>query len=516
MSDTKTTVAAAQTGASMSTLSMPDREITAAEAQTGVTVRPLSVPDTKTTAAAAQTDASMRPLSWFTRIAYGLGDMAQNIMNGALTILTFFYTDYAGVNTATVALAMLISRIFDGFSDVVMGIIVEKTHSKYGKARPWILWMSVPFCVSLVLIYLIPANSTEFFHFWYIFITYNLCTTVCFTGMNLPYGSLSNMMTRVSKERDMLSIVRMTLSPCGKIISVSLTLPLVTMLGDTQRSWIVVMTIWSAVGLVLLLICFAKCKETVVFKARQKEESEKGKVEFSIGKSLKVLLTNIYFWACMVLWMMQCVIQYGTSTILPYYCRYVFNNSSLYSVLFFVETVTMVVVSITVSPFLLKKMGKRNMCLLGIVFALVCHLIYMANPTSFGMVVMSCVTRGIGFAPMNSVVFGLLGDCVDYGQWKTHIRLDALTYSGGSVGTKLGQGAITAFIPFMMGIAGYVSSTSATTQPDSAIRMIINLYRGVPLFIWVVILAVLLFYKLDKKMPEIAKELKERDDRGEM
>ena len=151
-------------------------------------------------------------LSWLTRIAYGLGDTAQNIVWGAMSILTFFYTDYAGIDPAMVGLVFLISRCFDGFSDVIMGFIVERTNSKWGKSRPWILWMSVPFALSIVLIYTVPQGSSAL-QFAYLFVTYNFCTTVCYTALNLPYGSLSAMMTRISKERDMLSITRMTLSP---------------------------------------------------------------------------------------------------------------------------------------------------------------------------------------------------------------------------------------------------------------------------------------------------------------
>ena len=174
-------------------------------------------------------------LSWLTRIAYGLGDTAQNIVWGAMSILTFFYTDYAGIDPAMVGLVFLISRCFDGFSDVIMGFIVERTNSKWGKSRPWILWTSVPFALSIVLIYTVPQGSSAL-QFAYLFVTYNFCTTVCYTALNLPYGSLSAMMTRISKERDMLSITRMTLSPLGKILSVSATLPLVKMFGDNQMA----------------------------------------------------------------------------------------------------------------------------------------------------------------------------------------------------------------------------------------------------------------------------------------
>ena len=158
-------------------------------------------------------------LSWGTRLSYASGDVACNVVFGMIgTLLTLFYTDYVGISPATVGLMMLLSRLFDGVSDLIMGVIVERTNSKWGKSRPWILWMSVPFALSAVLLFTVP-HTTGMLQFLYLFVTYNFCTTVCYTAINLPYGSLSAMMTRVSSERDMLSVVRMGLSPIGKIIA---------------------------------------------------------------------------------------------------------------------------------------------------------------------------------------------------------------------------------------------------------------------------------------------------------
>ena len=449
-------------------------------------------------------------LSWLTRIAYGLGDTAQNIVWGAMSILTFFYTDYAGIDPAMVGLVFLISRCFDGFSDIIMGFIVERTNSKWGKSRPWILWMSVPFALSIVLIYTVPQGSTAL-QFAYLFVTYNFCTTVCYTALNLPYGSLSAMMTRISKERDMLSITRMTLSPLGKILSVSATLPLVKMFGDNQMAWVEVMGMWAILGLLLLLFCFSQCKETVVIEARKKV------AKIPVGKSLKCLALNKYFWMAMTIWMMQNVIFYITGTVLPYYCKYIFMDSSLYSILYLLETGLTIGFTIVFCPALLRKFGKRNMSLIGISACFVGHLIYLLNPLDFNWVVFSCVIRGIGFAPLNSVIFGFLGDVVEYGQWKFHIRQEGLIFSGGSVGTKVGSGLTSAVLTGLLSYAGYVSSTTAAAvQPDSAIQMIVDLYEFGPIFVWVVLLLILWAYKLDKQYPQIMRDLVAREAKGEL
>lgn len=449
-------------------------------------------------------------LSWLTRIAYGLGDTAQNVVWGAMGILTFFYTDYAGIDPAMVGLVMLISRCFDGFSDVIMGFIVERTNSKWGKSRPWILWMSVPFAISIVLIYTVPHGSSAM-QFAYLFVTYNLCTTVCYTALNLPYGSLSAMMTRSSKERDMLSITRMCLSPWGRILSVSATLPLVKIFGDNQMAWVEVMSVWAVVALLLLLFCFSKCKETVVIQAREKV------AKVPVGKALKCLAVNKYFWAGMIIWMMQNVIFTITGTILPYYCKYIFMNDSLYSGLYLLETLITIFVMAVFSPRLLKRFGKRNMSLAGVIVCFVGHAIFLLNPMDFNWVVFSCVIRGIGFAPVQSVIFGFLGDAVEYGQWKTHIRQEGLIFSGGSVGTKVGSGLTSAALTGLLSYVGYVATSSgAVAQSQDVINMIVSIYEWGPIFVWAVLILVLAFYKLDKVYPQIMRDLVAREAKGEL
>lgn len=450
-------------------------------------------------------------IRWGTRFAYGCGDTACNVVFGMIsTLLTLFYTDYVGVSAATVGLVMLLSRMFDGVSDAVMGIIVEKTDSKWGKSRPWILWMCVPFAISAVLLFAVP-HSTAKVQFLYMFVTYNFCNTICYTAINLPYSSLSAMMTRISSERDMLSVVRMGLSPFGRILAVTCTMPVVKLFGNDQAAWVKTMALWASIALVLLLICFFKCKETVVIEAKKQQAKIPAK------KAFKALVTNQYFWAVVILWTMQNGIYCVTGTIMPYYCKYIFHNDTwMYSALYLTET--LIIVGATfLSPLFLKKFGKRNMSLAGACLAFVGHLIFFINPQNFGFMVFSCVIRGIGLAPLNSIVFGFLGDVVEFGQWKTHIRQESLIFAGSSVGMKVGAGFTSAIITSLLSAAGYVSSTAGNiSQPDSAVHMIINIYKFGPMVVWTVVIATLYLYKLDKQYPKIMDELMERELRGEL
>lgn len=468
--------------------------------------------DLRTSAAMQHIDTNEKPLGFITRVAYGCGDTACNVVYGMVgTILTLFYTDYIGIPAASIAIVMLVSRIFDGVSDFVMGFIVERTHSKWGQSRPWVLWMTLPYAISGVLLFTVP-HTTQNLQLIYIFITYNLCTTVIYTALNLPYGSLSAMMTRSSHERDMLSVFRMGMAPFGRILVVSSTIPLVKMLGDDQRGWIIAMSIWCFIAILLLVFCFARCKETVVIPAR-----ENNKENTPILKSIKAIVTNPYFWACLIVWM--CMTSYTTviGTVLPYYCKYILgNDTTMYSTLYITETAITIVCTFACAA-LVKRFGKRNLILAGIALAMAAQIVFCMASNSFAVLLITTVFRGIGVSPLFALLFGMVGDAIEYGQWKTHLRQEGLMFSAGSVGNKIGIGIVGAVVTGLLDFSGYVSSTTGgAVQPDSALEMIKALYIFAPMVLFAGVMVAMILYKLDKKYPAIMAELKEREERGEL
>lgn len=271
------------------------------------------------------------------------------------------------------------------------------------------------------------------------------------------------------------------------------------------------MALWAIIAFILLVICFFKCEEKVEIEAKKNQK------KVSAKKAFQALVCNQYFWAVVILWTMQNGIYCITGTILPYYCKYVFHNDTwMYSVLYLTETLLIVAVTF-LSPFLLKKFGKRNMSLAGIIFALAGQILFCFHPDRFSWMVMSCVIRAIGLAPLNSVVFGFLGDVVEFGQWKTHLRQESLIFAGSSVGMKLGAGVTSAIITGLLSAAGYVSSVAGSVgQTKEAVKMIMNIYQYGPMIVWIIVIFTLFFYKLDKQYPQIMEELMEREARGEL
>ena len=188
----------------------------------------------------------------------------------------------------------------------------------------------------------------------------------------------------------------------------------------------------------------------------------------------------------------------------------------MYSVLYLGETLTLVVGAM-LCPFLLRRFGKRQISLAGAIIAVVAQAAFLLNTGSFTWALITCIIRALGEAPLTAVVFGMLGDVVEFGQWKTHIRQESLIFAGGAVGFKLGNGITSAIISKLLDAAGYISSSGTTVvQPDSALSMIQNIYIWGPVIVWLIAVVVLFLYKLDNKYDGIMKELSEREARGEM
>ena len=439
------------------------------------------------------------------KICYGLGDTACNVVYGLCsTLLTFFYTDYVGVSALLVGMIFLVTRVFDGVSDIIMGFITDRTKSKYGKARPWILWMAVPYAVTFVLLFLIPPNASTAVQAVYIFVTYNLVNTVVYTALNLPYSTMASLITRDQKSRTSTQAWRIFCGPMGKMAVTVSTLPLVEMFGDTQKSWIIVSFIYAVIALILLLICFFNIEERVVIEAAKDKK-------VSVKENLKALFSNQYWAICLGLWGVMVMMSTVSGTITTYYCKYILGNQDLYSPIYAAELIAQSIV-VLIIPHFVMRFGKRNLTLAGILLVIVAQLAWMSNPMNVAMAMISAVLRGVGVAPLWACVFPMIADCAEFGQWKTHVRQDGMIFSAASVGSKLGGGLASAGIGLLMDSVGY--DGLAAVQNADALAMIKGICMYAPIVFSVIIVVLCLLYKLDKLYPAIIAELKERDAKG--
>lgn len=439
-------------------------------------------------------------ISIFERFAYGCGDLGCNIIYSAMSaFLLFYYTDYAGVSAAAVGTIMLISRILDGFSDLAMGVIVDRTKSKYGKARPWILRMSIPFALAAVLLFSVPANFGTTAKLIYVFITYNLVSTAIYTAINVPYATLNSLITQDQYERGVLSIFRMVLATCGTLIINGLTLPLVEYFGNNASAWTKTFLVFGVASIMVFLITFAGTKERVVPSKNDKSDI----VPFKVG--IKSLFKNKYWiqiTLCLVCIFIVFSINGGSSV---YYAKFILGDEKLFAPINMTANISQIIAMFMVAPFI-KKFGKRNVLIGGSIILIISNIMFMGAHPSYNMAIFASVVKGIGNAGTAATMFAIVSDTIEYGEWKTGYRTEGLINSASSFGFKVGNGVGSAILGGVLSIGGYIGTSAV--QSESAILAIKVCFIYLPIVITALQIIIMSFYKLDKEYPTILEELR--------
>lgn len=441
------------------------------------------------------------------KIAYGFGDLASNLILALTsTMITYFYTNVIGIAAGAVGTIMLISRIFDGVTDVGMGIVVDKTNTKYGKARPWLLWLAIPFALSAVVLIAIPESLSSTSKIVYAFITYNLVTTFLYTAINIPYGTLNSLMTRDQYQRSVINLFRMTMGQTGSLVITAVTLPIINSLGGTHKAWITVTCIYAVMTIVLFLICFKATKERV---GNNKSLTNDKQDKIPIGVSVKALFHNKYWLILVVVWTMVSMILTISGTCSTYFAQYILGNSN-YMGLLNAATTAPVIISIPFMAPVIKKWGKRNIALAGSIVSIVSGLIMLISPANLMLLIVACVIRGIGNATIIGTIFAMVADTIEYGHWKTGVRVQGLLYSSSTLGAKIGAGVGAAATGYVLEFSGF--NGMAAQQTSSTLQAIQILFIIIPVIGATIQAIFLLFYKLDKEYDGIMADLKAREN----
>jgi GPH family glycoside/pentoside/hexuronide:cation symporter len=433
------------------------------------------------------------------KVSYGFGNLAGNLLlTTANTFISFFYTDVAGIAVATVGFILLAGRILDGVADLTMGAIVDKTKTKHGKARPWLLWLAIPYAVSLVLMFTAPDLSSNG-KIAYAFVTY-IFAMLMFTGTATPYNVLSALISQDQNDRSQLSSFRSIFGFLGALILSIITMPLVKSFGDGKKGWIILAIIYGIASALLYFICFKNTKERV---AAPVEEAS-----FSIKDGLKTLFKNKY-WAILVVSIIIMFISAGLGGVNIYYAQYVLGDANLVGVIGTASFLPIIVGSFLAAP-VLKKFGKRNTALGGMILTVIGSLFMATAPTDITIIIVGLVMKGLGAAGFLVAAFAMLGDTVEYGQWKHGIRIEGLTFAAEGFAEKVGTGLGGAVLGAILGIGGYIGGQA--TQSVSAIFAMKVSFAYAPIILAVLTAVLLYFYDLDKIYPRIVAELKERNN----
>lgn len=447
-----------------------------------------------------------RSLHMKERIGYGVGDFANNMMYTPVnSFFTYFLTNIAGLGAGVVGTILLVSRLLDGVSDLIVGSFMEKIHSKHGKARPWLLWWCIPFAVSLVLMFSAP-DFGQTGKIIYAFLTYNLAVTVVYTAINLPFGSLAALMTKNQTERGYLNISKMVFAFGGGMVVNAATLPLVKYFGNDASAWQKTFLIYGVVAIIFFLIVFFTTKEAVTEEAKKSGTEEK----VSIPQALKSLLANKYWVILLAIFFLNSVVN-AFIGVNVYYAQYIMNDDSLVGNLSIFQNLASFA-AFAVCTVIIRKIGKQKIAISGVAISFVGYAMVLLNPTSYAVLYTAAVVKGIGNAALSGVMYGMLADTVEYNDWKSGIRAEGLVFSANSIGQKVGSGIGSAVLGWVLAAFGFVSSSAA--QPSSAISGIRVIFLYVPLVVFAVMFIILLFYKLDKEYGHIIEDLEKRVKKG--
>ncbi len=433
------------------------------------------------------------------KIGYALGDTASNIAWRTLTtFLLVFYTDVFGISAAAAGVLLLVTRLTDGFTDVIMGMIADRTNTKKGKFRPWILWTAFPFGVILALTFTTPDFGPTG-KLVYAYITYILLTLI-YTASNVPYSALMGVMTPDEKERTSLSSYRFAGAYLGGILTQGLLIYLVLFLGggDENKGYQYAIYLLSFVLTGFLLITYATTKERI--KPPKKKDS-------NIWQDLGDLIKNRPWLILLVvgfLFVTYNSIKQGITVI--YFKRFVDNETLAASYMVLLLIASMIAALIT-TP-LANRFGKKNLFIYVMVFSGITNsLLFLASPDDLGLIFTLGTLSEFGAGIMPVLFFSMLGDSADYSELKSGRRATGLVYSAGTFAMKFGGGVAGGIIGFVLADYGYDGMDETTIR--AAIPGIKMLMSWIPALFAIPVVVILLWYPLSsKKLSEMAEQLK--------
>jgi GPH family glycoside/pentoside/hexuronide:cation symporter len=395
---------------------------------------------------------------------------------------------------------MLSSRIFDGITDIFVGFMVNGTKSKYGKARPWLLWMSLPGLISLSALFYVPGFKGTALNI-YAFITYNCVAFFISTALTIPVTSLLSMITGDPEKQIKMNMLGMGVCTAFTVLGNWYILDVIEWMGGGQQGYWRFFTLIALIAMGVHILAFWGTRERMVRSEAQKTD------QISIIEVLNYLLANKWFMV-IILFTAFAMLYPAFMGINPFYMEYIMNNPDLIGPYTSVLYIALFITLVGASP-VVPRIGKINAAFIGMFLQLVGNLIPLIDISSVPLLMVAAVLRGAGPALLLGINLTFLCDVVDYGEWKTGKRLEGIVFAGSSMGGKIGLGLGLAILSHMLTIGGYEGD--AAVQSQSALNAITYTFTW-----WYslgsIVCTIMLFFlrRLDQQMPQIRAELEER------
>ncbi len=441
------------------------------------------------------------------KIAYGMGDVGCNFSWMFVgNFLMIFYTDVFGIGMSAVAGLMLFSRFWDAVNDPVIGGLSDKTDTRWGRYRPWLLIAAPLTALVLMLTFWAHPDWSSAAKIIYMAVTY--CILVLgYTCVNIPYGTLCGAMTQNIEERAKINTFRSVSAMVAIGIINIITVPLIAALGkgNDKRGYLLIAVIYGCIFAACHIFCFAKTKEVVKVPEKQKTPLKVQLSAVAKNRPYLIAVAGQFLFG---------VTLYGRNADALYYFTYVEGNQALFSTFsLFIIIPSIIGAACFPVVFRLTNNKGRSASLFALFtgISMLCMYFFTVGSSPVPFYLFSCLAQFF-FSGFNTAIYAIVPDCVEYGEWKTGLRNDGFQYAFISLGNKIGMAIGTSVLAGVLGGFGYVANQQ---QNPAVLAVIKHSFTTVPGVLWIITAAVLFFYRLNKKAyNRIVQEIQERKDGG--
>ena len=448
-------------------------------------------------------------LKWYNKIGYGSGDIAGNVVYALLSaFVMIFLTDTVGMNAGIVGTLIAVSKLFDGVSDIFFGSMIDKTHSKMGKARPWMFYGYFGCAICLVAIFVIPADISAFAKYAWFFIAYTLLNAGFYTANNIAYSALTALITKNNHERVQMGSIRFMFAFGTSMLIQTITVGCVAFFGGGASAWRTVAIIYAIVGVVSNTISVMSVKELTPEELAEGETKNEDVQEekYSLIDAFKLLVHNKYYlMICASYILMQ--VYSATLNMGIYYMTYVLKNANLLGVFSWAINIPMILGLLFTPALVAKFQGMYRLNFYGYTLGTVGRLgVLIAGYMGSVPLMLACTAiAAIGMSPLQGDMNALIATCSEYTYLTTGKRVDGTMYSCTSLGTKIGGGIGTALAGWLLAISGYVGG--AAEQSASCMNMLHIMYLWIPMIINLLITLILTRLNVEKANEELRQRI---------
>ena len=432
------------------------------------------------------------------KICYGSAAGGGNIMSTLLaTFLLSYYTDTVGIAAASIGTMFVIARLLDGITDFAMGGIVDKTNTKLGKARPWLLLSAPLMVIGVILIFSVPNGWNQAGKLIYAYITYIFLNCIVYTIFCIAHIALLARITRDFKDRNTTSTVSSIINNLVGMVVGTMIMGMVIKFGWTTTSIIL-----GVIAGVLILITGLTIRENVGMDEGIMEKRE----TIPLKKQLPPVMKNKYFWITLILGALTLFANANAIGAQIFYCNVVLKQPMFMSTLMIAGMGPGLII-LFVMPWFANKFSKRAFMAIGAIFMIIGFALTGMAGMNTTLLTVGTVIRSIGLGPMFAGLYAFCADSTDYGEWKTGIRSEGLMASSQSIGSKVGIGFGSACTAWVLAIANYNPAQAPT---DTVIKAIRFDYGWLGVIVSVILLIGIMMMDVEKYLPEIRKTIGEK------